>query len=83
MHGVRVHLATLPTPLPYYQYGSMTAYGKLGGLTFLSDDGDAETQELLGFVDQVFVPKNMVEAASCEIRVKSGTTGTVTPWTLA
>ena len=81
MDGVRVSLTAVPTPLPYYVYGSMTAYGKLGALTFLSDDGDAETQEFLGFTKQVYVPKTMVQAASCEVWCKSGITGTVTPWT--
>ena len=82
MDGVLVELTTVPTPLPYYIYGSQTQYGKLGGVAFATDNGDVENQELLGFMHAVYTPRTMSKAQVCHVRSLSGIVGTVTPWTV-
>lgn len=81
MDGVIVTITSVNQPLPHYSYGTAVAWGKLGGLTFVDDNGDAEEYQLFGFVDAIYCPRSMVQADSCQIRNVSGIVGTVTPWT--
>lgn len=81
LDGVIVTITAVNQPLPHYAYGTAVAWGKLGGLTFVDDRGDAEEYQLFGFVDALYVPRAMLHAASCQIRNVSGIVGTVTPWT--
>lgn len=82
MHGIIVDITSVNQPLPHYWYGAAEAWGKLGGLTFTDDHGDAEEYQLFGFVHAVYSPRFMVEASTCEVRNISGIVGTVTPWTI-
>jgi len=82
MHGILVSITSVNQPLPHYWYGTSEAWGKLGGLTFVDDNGDSEEYQLFGFVSAVYTPRFMTEATSCQIRNVSGIVGTVTPWTI-
>lgn len=81
LDGVIVHLTSEPQPLPYYDFNGKISWGKIGAVAFEDDNGDSEEMQLLGFEDAVYVPKSMRQATFCNIRLKSGTLGTVTPWT--
>lgn len=80
--GVILDLTTIPQPLPYYDLNAAQGWAKLGQLTFVDDNGDAEPQQLLSFVHALFMPKGMSVATSCGLRTLSGLVGTVTPFTI-
>lgn len=80
--GVLVALTAVPTLKGHYDYDGLDQSLKIGALTFVSDNGDAEYVQALGFTTEVYVPKNMSFAASCKVRTVSGVTGTVTPFTI-
>jgi hypothetical protein len=80
--GVIVALTAYPTLKGHYDYDDYIQALKIGALTFVSDNGDAEYVQALGFMNEVYVPKNMTQAASCKFRTVSGVTGTVTPFTI-
>jgi hypothetical protein len=82
MDGVIIALSSVPSPRGYYSYDGLKAYQQIGALTFLSDNGDAEYIQALGFTEQVYAPKLMVRAAAVKIRTSPGVTGTVTPWVI-
>jgi len=81
MDGCLVSITSVGQSLPYYDYPTVPSWAKLGELTFISDNGDAETFQLMGFTSALYCPRSMVSAASVEFRYKSGIVGTVTPWT--
>lgn len=82
LDGVLVALTAVPTLKGHYVYDDIDQSLKIGALTFVSDNGDAEYVQALGFTNEVYVPKNMAHADSCKVRTVSGVTGTVTPFTI-
>lgn len=82
LQGVLVALTAVPSLKGHYDYDGLSQSLRIGALTFLSDNGDAEYVQALGFTNEVYVPKNMAAAASCKVRTVSGVTGTVTPFTI-
>lgn len=82
LQGVIVDLTAVPTLKGHYDYDGLSQSLKIGALTFVSDNGDAEYVQALGFTNEVYVPKNMSSATSCKVRAVSGVTGTVTPFTI-
>lgn len=82
MAGVIVELTGVPALKGQYDYDGLSQSLKIGALTFVSDNGDAEYVQALGFTNEVYVPKNMAIADSCKIRAVSGVTGTATPFTI-
>ena len=83
MDGVLVAIATYPTLKGQYTYDDMVSALKIGALSFVSDNGDAEFIQILGFLNEVYCPKSMAHASSCKVRTVDGVTGTITPWSLA
>jgi hypothetical protein len=82
MQGVLVALTAFPTLKGQYVYDGLVQALKIGALTFVSDNGDAEYVQALGFVNEVYVPKNMAAASECKVRAVAGVAGTVTPFTI-
>ena len=82
MDGVIIELSSVPSPRGFYSYDGLKAYQQIGALTFLSDNGDAEYIQSLGFTEQVYAPKLMTHAAAVKIRTTPGVEGTVTPWVI-
>lgn len=80
MDGVIVSIASVPSRFGRFNFGSQFKYLNQGSLAFVSDDGQAEEPQTLGFTSAVYVPRAMVQAASCGVRSPNGATGTVTPW---
>lgn len=83
MDGIIVAIATYPTLKGQYTYDDMISALKIGAIAFVSDNGDAEFIQGLGFLNEVYCPKSMTHATSCKVRTVSGITGTITPWSLA
>ena len=81
LDGVIMSITATPTPLPYYQFDTFVSYGKIGSISFVDDNGKAETAQPLGFTSALFTPKSMKIAQSAILRLTSGVAGTVTPWT--
>jgi hypothetical protein len=82
LDGVFIVITSVPYPVGYYGFGSLRSYTRMGAITFLSDDGQAEIAQPLGFDHNIVCPKVVRRAASAVIRLTSGVTGTVTPWTV-
>lgn len=82
MDGVIIGLFSVPANLPHYTYGSTTAYGHVGALAFVDDNGQAEQFQAIQFNDQVLCPKTMKRAAGVVWRVTPGLAGGITPWTI-
>lgn len=80
--GVIIGLFSVPANLPHYTYGTTTAYGHLGAIAFVDDNGQAEAFQPIQFNDQVICPKTMVRASAVVWRVTPGLTGGITPWTI-
>lgn len=82
MDGIVIDATTLPSPLPYYEFPGQNTYAKWGQIAFVNDAGQAEPWQWLTFPKGIYVPKTMVQAASCIVSPKSGTIGTITPWSI-
>jgi hypothetical protein len=83
MDGVLVHITgTDPDFGHYYTYDDLRAYRNVGALVFISDDGQAEGFQPIGFTSAVYCPRSMKRAAAVKMKVGHGLTGTVTPWTI-
>lgn len=81
LDGLIVKITAVPTPTGYYGFGARRSYVHVGAVIFLDDNGEAEHSQTIGLDDQVLVPRTMEHAQSAIIRLKSGTAGTVQPWT--
>jgi hypothetical protein len=83
MDGVLVNILTAPSKQGQFDFDGDVSYRNAGGLAFQSDNGDDEFPQLLGFVNAIYCPRSMTQAASVKVRVTPGVTGTVTPWTVS
>lgn len=81
LSGVIVTISAVPPATPYYAFGSRLSYKWLGAVTFLDDNGQAEEAQPLGFDHLLITPRKMAQAASAVVRLKSGTVGTIQPFT--
>lgn len=82
MHGVSVHITSTDPGTGFYDYDVDRCWRNIGALSFLTDRGDHEHWQPLGFSSSFYVPKTMVEAASCKLHLGHGPKGTITPWTI-
>lgn len=82
LDGLIVKITAVPSPIGYYGFGARKSFVHVGGVIFITDNGEAEQSQPLGLDDEVLVPKSAVQASSAIIRLKSGVVGTVQPWTL-
>lgn len=82
LDGVITAIATVPVPIGYYSFDGDKSFVHLGGIAFQSDDGQDEAAQPMTFQAQIIVPRSMVRASAAKVRVQSGTTGTITPWTI-
>lgn len=83
MQGVITTISSVPSPIGYYSFDGDRSYVHLGGIAFQGDDGQDEEAQPMTFGAQIICPRAMATAAAAKVRVKSGTTGTITPWTVA
>jgi hypothetical protein len=80
LDGLIVSITTPPTGLGKFTFGGFTAYYKVGEVSFVSDNGEAEPWQYLAFDQALYCPKAMSRAASASLRVLAGAAGTATPW---
>lgn len=80
LDGLIVSITTPPAALGKFAFGGFTAYYKVGEISFISDNGDAEPWQYLAFDQAIYCPKAMNRAASASLRVLAGAAGLATPW---
>lgn len=81
MDGVIIAITTPPTKTGQRGFGGVIYYYGLGELAFETDDGDLEMWQYIGFTAMMATPKSMQHAGGVRVRMPSGGSGTITPWT--
>jgi hypothetical protein len=82
MDGVIVELTSVPSVRGFYVFDDLNSFLNVGSLAFISDNGDAEPPQNLGFALAMYCPRSMKQAAAVKLRVGTGVAGTCTPWTV-
>lgn len=82
LHGVVIHIASVPVPISYYPFGALKSYVHVGGIAFVDDNLQAETVQPIGLAENVVTPRSMVRADHALLRLQSGVVGTITPWAI-
>lgn len=83
MHGIRVEITGTDPGTGFYDYDVDRCWRNIGAVSFVSDVGDHEHWQPLGFSRCVYVPQTMTYAASCKLHLGRGPVGTITPWSYA
>jgi len=81
MDGVLVSITAVPPGTGLFQFDDVQSYRFIGAIAFVTDDGEEEFPQNLGFESAVYCPKAMQSAAAVKVRTKPGIVGTITPWT--
>lgn len=81
MDGVLVDITAAPTRQGFFLFGTVRSWRNIGAVAFVSDNGDQELPQTLGFTNAVYAPRTIVQPSSLVGRASAGVTGTVTPWT--
>jgi hypothetical protein len=83
MDGVLIDITgTDPDFNHHFNYDGLVAHRNVGALVFLTDDGEAEGFQPLGFISAVYCPRTIKRAGAVKLMSSHGLTGTVTPWTI-
>jgi hypothetical protein len=83
MDGLLVYIASVPAKYPVWNFSrGFVSYRYLGAISFISDNNDAESPQLLGFNDAVYTPHTMVQAAVVQARLVPGVVATCQPFTV-
>jgi hypothetical protein len=82
MDGVVISITSVPLKQGSFGFDTLTSWRNVGAIAFLSDDGEAEFPQTLGFNSAIFTPKAMAHAAGLVFRTTIGVSGTITPWTV-
>lgn len=82
MAGVIVNLTAVNPKKTTFDVNGHLSHRNIGELVFVDDHGEAETFQPLRFNREVFCPKTMTVAASCQFSCDPDDTGTVTPFTI-
>lgn len=82
MDGVIVTVTAVPPGTASYNFDGTLSYTFIGALSFVSDRGDQEFPQGIGFQSAVYSPKEMARAAGVKVRTKPGIVGTIRPWTI-
>lgn len=80
MDGVLVNITAVPNGSGEYHSGDTVHYYRRMWLTFLDSDGNADDYQYADWKQGVYIPKSMIQPASCVLRCLAGVEGTVTPW---
>lgn len=84
MDGVVVEIVAVAPKLNghLYTYHDIACYRNVGALAFVSDRGDVETYQALGFTQAIYTPRYLKRAAAVKIMTPAGTAGSVRAWTV-
>jgi hypothetical protein len=80
MDGVLVTVTSVPPGTGFFQFDDVTSWRYIGAIAFVSDNGDEEFPQNLGFQTAVYCPRTMVHAAAVKLRTKPGIVGTIQAW---
>lgn len=81
LHGLLFTITGHPVHNQKYVFGTVTSWARVGAVVFCTDRGDYERSQTFSLDRQVVTPQTMDVAASAQLRLNSGWTGTVRPWT--
>jgi hypothetical protein len=82
LSGVLIAITSVPNPISFYPFGTIKSFVRAGALVFTTDNGDSEFPSPFGPQNELILPKTMLSAASCTVRLPSGVVGTITPFTV-
>lgn len=82
LDGVLVNITSPPPKLGSFDVGGVTYYYRVGSISFVTDNGEAEPSQYLGFENAIYTPRCMKQAASAILRVLGAAGGTATPFTV-
>jgi len=82
MDGALVSITAAPAKQGFFTFDDTLSYRNIGALAFVTDDGELEFPQLLGFTTAVYCPRTMEHAAGLKLRAIGGVTGTITPFTI-
>lgn len=83
MDGVIVEITAVTNNKPALAYDTELSYKFIGGIAFMTDNGDVEPFQPLGWTHAVYSPLRMSEAAGVVLRADPSLVGTITPWVIA
>jgi len=83
MDGVLIDITGVPSKQGYFSFDTAISWRNVGALAFVSDNGDEEFPQTLGFQNAVYTPKSLSTAAGVVLRALDGVTGTITPWVIS
>lgn len=82
LHGLLFTIDGYPAEKYGYHFGSVTSWGRVGSVIFATDRGDYERSQTFAIDTQVLCPQQMAIADHAIIKVNTGWSGTVRPWTI-
>lgn len=80
LDGVIVNITAVSPPVGFYAFGTVRSYARAGAIVFRDDNSNYEFPSPFGPQSQVVCAREIQHPTSAIIRLKSGITGTVTPW---
>lgn len=83
MDGILVTITSVPAKTGAFIFDSIPSYRNLGAVAFVTDNGEIEAPQSLGFQEAIYCPKSMVSADKVLVRAVGGVTGLITTWTKA
>ncbi len=81
LDGILIHITSYPAYKGTFDFAGDISVRNIGAVTFVSDNGQDEFPQTLGFTQAVYAPKTMTQAQAAKVRVIPGVSGTITPWT--
>lgn len=82
MHGVITNITTPPSKTGLRMIGGQPYDYNVGEIAFVSDRGDIEPWQYMGFRTALFTPKTMATASAALFRVLAGAVGTARTFTI-
>lgn len=81
MDGLLIHVEAQGPSIGTKAWEDTRSFYRLGYVTFRTDNGHFEPLQPLLFRDSLITPTTMQRASGCSIITRTGTVGTVRPWT--
>jgi hypothetical protein len=82
LSGILTDTTVAPSGRTVYPVGAVNVYYQWGQVVFTQDNGQSEPFQWLATGQGMYLPRQMVQAASAHLRVLGSPTGTVTPFTI-
>jgi hypothetical protein len=82
LDGFRYLLTTIPSDISKYYHGSLVTSKYLGWAAFYDESGYVELFQSITWNKAVITPRSIAHPAGVVLHWRTGTVGTVTPWTI-